>query len=821
MISRALPVTFHFALLKALGLLLCLALAVLAVPANAQSLLSAVDAREASAQIAGAERELKAVDQALDGGPDEKAQEALQARARAAGDMAKALVAKLEPQLLLIDARVQELGPVAQGAPAELRVQRRALLAEHAAIDAAIRRGRLVTVEAQQLADEIDRSRAEQFSAEITTRVTSPLAPAFWSAVIKAFPRDSRRISLFLSQGATQVRQQWRGGVPWPALLGVALGFLLLFPCRIAAKRAAQRYLIEGAPGHRLRRSANAVQRVAVDTVAPMVAAIVTVGGLRWSGLLPARWDDMLDAVIAAAGFGGFTVAVTGTVLMASQPSWRLAPIDDRTAAALRPLTWLLAALSIFAILLRAFNTSVGASRAAMIAADGVTTILTLALLVTTLVVLARVRAARIADKPGVETSAGLSLIGLVAWIIGLVTLVAVLAGYIGLGAFLMGLVTWGVVLGCALYLLARAIDDVCSTVLSRNSAFGRGVTRALGVRPSVVDQIGLIVSGVLRLTLLVVGVGLLFTPFGASGGVGTLFGRLGTLAQGVEIAGIAISPGAILRGVIVLAVGLAIVRAFMGWLEGRYLPATELDGSARNSVSLVARYVGIALAVIWALASLGIGVERIALLLSALSVGIGFGLQAITQNFVSGLILLAERPIKIGDLIKVGNDEGDVKRISVRSTEIALADHSTLIVPNSELITKSVVNKTRASPLGRVQIQFSVPLGADVQQVRQIVLEAFAAEEAILDDPAPAVFIDTITADRIMFNCIAQTSSPRNAYGARSGVLMSLLSRFHQEGVEIGTPPQKLELRAPSTEASSDPDEAIAARARSAPPDK
>ena len=779
----------------------CLALwlALAIAPAGAQTSLAAPDARQASTEIAQAERELKAIDQALDERPADKAQAALSVRAKAAGDAAAALVAKLEPQLVLIDARVTELGPVAANAAPELRAQRGALLAEHGAIDAAIRRGRLASVEAKQLVDEIARSRTEQFSEEISTRVASPLAPGFWQGVVQALPRDSRRISLFLSQGIAQVRQQWRGAFPWQAVLGLALGVLLLVPCRIAAKRAAQRYLIEGAPGHRLRRSANAVQRIVVDTVVPMLAMFALVGGLRWAGLLPARWDGLLDAAIVAAGFGGFTVAVTGAVLMADQPSWRLAPIDDETATALRPFTWLLATLSIVSILLRAFNAGVGASRAATIAADGVTTLLLLALLVATLLVLARLRTARAAREPAAEAGgAGLSLVMVLAWIVGLVALVATLAGFISFGSFLMGLVGWAVVLGCALYLIARAIDDVSSTVLSRSSVFGRSVTRALGVRPSVIDQSGLIVSGVLRLMLLVFGLGLLVTPFGAGGGIGALFGRLGTLASGIEVAGIAISPGAILRGVVVLLIGLAIVRAFMGWLEKRYLPATDLDGSAQNSVSLVARYVGIALAVIWGLASLGIGVERIALLLSALSVGIGFGLQAITQNFISGLILLAERPIKIGDLVKVGNDEGDVKRISVRSTEIALADHSTLIVPNSELITKSVVNKTRANPQGRVQIQFSVPLGIDVQLVRQIVLDAFAAEEAVTAEPAPAVFIDTIVNDRVMFNGIAHTSSPRTAYGARSNILMSLLSRFHQDGIDIGTPPQRLELTAP-----------------------
>jgi small-conductance mechanosensitive channel len=349
--------------------------------------------------------------------------------------------------------------------------------------------------------------------------------------------------------------------------------------------------------------------------------------------------------------------------------------------------------------------------------------------------------------------------------------------------------------LGATLYLLMAVVDDVATSVFTRASPLGVAMSRGLGLRGSMIDQFGLLLSGCLRLLLVVTAFALLLTPFGGGGGFDALFSQVGAFAQGFQIGGISISPGAILRGAVVLVIGLTLVRLFMGWLENRYLPATDLDGSGRNSVSLVARYVGVALAVIWALASLNIGVERIALLLSALSVGIGFGLQAITQNFVSGLILLAERPIKIGDLIRVGTDEGDVKRISVRSTEIVLADHSTLIVPNSELITKTVLNKTLAGPLGRIQIQFSVPIGSDPNAVSSIVLEAFRAEPAVLEEPEPSVFVDAITDSRIMFNCFAHVASPRVAYGPRSNVLMNLLSRFRETGIDIGTVPQRLEV--------------------------
>ncbi len=230
-------------------------------------------------------------------------------------------------------------------------------------------------------------------------------------------------------------------------------------------------------------------------------------------------------------------------------------------------------------------------------------------------------------------------------------------------------------------------------------------------------------------------------------------------------------------------------MRAVRHWLDERFLPATDLDPGARNSVSTIVSYAGIILACFWALSALGIGVERIALVVSALSVGIGFGLQAITQNFVSGLILLAERPVKIGDTVRIGTDEGDVRRISVRSTEIQIADRSTLIVPNSELITKSIRNMTLANPLGRIQIVFAAPLDTDVEAVRRAVLGAYEANATVLADPAPSVFIDGIEGGQIAFKSFAFVPTPRLAYATRSAVLFDLLARLRTDGITLVAP--------------------------------
>jgi small-conductance mechanosensitive channel len=767
---------------------------------------------QASATIAQAEKDLRTIDHALDARVDADDRTTLRATAVAAQQGLSASESQLSDQLSLLDDRITGLGPVTAGvveAP-DIQRERQRLTHNRSAIDAAIKRARLSGVEAQQLIDEIDRSKAEQLNETLSTRVNSPLAPAFWSELLESLPRDLRRVGLFAAQGGEQVQARWRSGLPWQALLGLAFALALMFPVRIACRRLGQSYLVGSAPGHRIRRSLFALWKVLIGTLVPALAAYSLVQGLRWAGLFPANWDDLFDGFVAATGFSAFTASLAGAVLMRKQPSWRVAPISDETANQLRPLTWVLAMIAFASGLVDAFNRTIGASRTATTGWQMIEALVHLLWIAVALGALGRLRARRVEaeEAEGIAPGAGIAAMTLVAWALVIAALIALAAGYVALSLFVARVIIWAAVLGAALYLLLGTADDAAMLLFNRDSRLGVTLTRSIGVRGSVVDQLGVLVSAIARVILVLIAFGLLMSPFGGGAGLTSIFGRLGTLSQGFEVGGIAISPGAVIRAVVVFALGLAIVRAFTSWLEKRYLPATDLDGSARNSASLVARYVGIALVIIWALASLGIGIERIALLLSALSVGIGFGLQAITQNFVSGLILLAERPIKIGDWVRVGTDEGDVKRISVRSTEITLSDHSTLIVPNSELITKTVLNKTLSSPLGRIQIQFSVPLDTSVDTVRQIIVGIFAAETAVLDEPAPSAYIDSIALDRIAFNCFAHVASPRDVYRTRSNVLMALLRTFAAQGIDIGTLPQKLELHTsdPLPEAKAPP---------------
>ncbi|MDO9352134.1 MAG: mechanosensitive ion channel, partial [Solirubrobacteraceae bacterium] len=279
-----------------------------------------------------------------------------------------------------------------------------------------------------------------------------------------------------------------------------------------------------------------------------------------------------------------------------------------------------------------------------------------------------------------------LAIVAGLNWFVLATAVICLLLGYVAFGSFAVKQVVWaGIVLGSA-YLIAALIDDALMAWLAvGHHEDERGATTPKSTKASA--QLAVLASGVLRIVVLLIALMLLLAPFGE--GPSELWRRTGQWQQGIAIGEIKLLPSAVLQALVVLLVGLGIVRGLKYWLGERYLPTTSLDTGMQASATSLFGYAGVVVAISLAMSAMGIGLERIAWVASALSVGIGFGLQAVVQNFVSGLILLAERPVKVGDWVSLGGVEGDIRRINVRATEIQMGDRSTVIVPNSEFITK------------------------------------------------------------------------------------------------------------------------------------
>jgi small-conductance mechanosensitive channel len=195
----------------------------------------------------------------------------------------------------------------------------------------------------------------------------------------------------------------------------------------------------------------------------------------------------------------------------------------------------------------------------------------------------------------------------------------------------------------------------------------------------------------------------------------------------------------------------------------------------------------------------LGLSLERLTIVAGALSVGIGFGLQSIVNNFISGLILLWERPIRVGDLVVVGDGEGYVRRINVRSTEIQTFDRSTLIVPNSNLISGIVRNRVRNDRVGRVLVSVPVPRTTDPDLVAEIMKRAALAHREVMSEPNPRVLFKKVTENTIDFDLVCFVDDIDAAGRVSSDLYFEIFRGLRKVG--IGVP------SAPSAPASEEPE--------------
>jgi potassium efflux system protein len=703
------------------------------------------------------------------------------------GDLREAIEA-LERRLADIETRLKQIGdPPAAGAPPEepsLATERTRLSQRRGAIDGGLKQARLLMLRADDLVERITDRRRSLFTRELFGRSSSALDPSFWTQAAQAAPSDLR--------GLSYLGQSWwsyalaNGGVSSMAaalLTLLALGGLAV----MAARWLRGRDLRPAVSGTRFAKSFYALTsllRIALTTPALVAVAIFVLDGF---GLVPPRIMEMAFGLVAAVAVATFGRGVATGLFAPHESERRLLNVkDDAARLVTTHLTW--AARLLGAVV---FVNIVQRTIIAQVSLTVATSALFSAIIAGLLAHFLWKVGGNNGDDDDVSQAHWLRGAG---WLLVLGIVVSLATGFVAFGAFLSGrfLVALGVI--GALYILLVFTDALFTEVLTASTPRGRAVAGFFGLKPRSIELIGTLLSAVIRLLLILVVLLPLLGPWGLF--AADFFGVVRDAALGFRIGDVTISVTAILTAFVILLIGILATRGAQRWLNTRFLPRTTLEPSLQNSVSTIFGYVGVIVVLLLALAQMGLDFQKITIVAGALSIGIGFGLQSVVSNFVSGLILLAERPIRVGDIINVKGEEGRVQRIHVRATEIETGDNASVIIPNSELITGVVKNWTHANTFSRIVVKVGVGYDSDVEKVRDILLELAKGHPKLMQSPTPVAFITGFADSAINFELGGVVRNIGDGASVKSDLYFSILERFRAEGIAIPFPQREIAVR-------------------------
>ena len=268
-------------------------------------------------------------------------------------------------------------------------------------------------------------------------------------------------------------------------------------------------------------------------------------------------------------------------------------------------------------------------------------------------------------------------------------------------------------------------------------------------------------------------------------------------LTQQFTFGRITVSASSIVIGAVVLALTIVIARTGSRFIDRQIAAKRHIDPGLRYTIVRLVRYALMTVGIMVALKqAFAVDLTSIAVIFTALSVGIGFGLQYLAADIASGFILLFERPIRVGDRITIGDDEGDVQSINLRTTVVTTNDRIAIIVPNSKLVGQRVINWSYGDPRARISIPISVADDSDIQLVTDTLLDAAKDIDNVLIDPPAQVQFLKFGDYSLDFRLLVWTNQPRRHAQIRSDINYRIARLFRERNIRIPYPTQEFLMR-------------------------
>ncbi|HWK64460.1 MAG TPA: mechanosensitive ion channel family protein [Rhizobiaceae bacterium] len=707
------------------------------------------------------------------------------------------------PRLNEINTRLGQLGaPPAEGQPPEPEVvssERQSLSAQKAEINALLGQAEDQSIRVNRLVGNIVEIRRELFQSLLTKRYDINLT--LLGEVASASSGEATRFYRTVSSWLRFVIQY-----KWQSVLAATFFALLVAVVLFFGGRRLFGGLFDPDPlveePSYLGRLSVAFWSTLLPTMAVSAFLVVTYFLYDYFGVLRTDISAMLATLFFVIGIVFFVDRLGRAVFSPDLPNWRLIDVDTRAA---RLLHWLVFATAFFTgidYFLGSIYQVQSSPLALTVGESLITTVLTGSLVVMIGLV-----------KPSVDEDGRPrrwpALLRYSLFLLGGVTIAASLLGYLGFARFLSTqIVVTGAVLATMYigFLSSRAMSDEGAFV---NTRIGGRLGTFFKLDEATVDQLGVVISIAVNIFVLIIGLPLIMILWGFQFGDITAF--VYRFATGIQIGSFTLSLTGILTGIVVFIVGYFLTRWFQGWLDGSVMARGKVDAGVRNSIRTAVGYAGVALAGLIGVSAAGIDLSNLALVAGALSLGIGFGLQNVVSNFVSGLILLAERPFKAGDWIVAGAVSGTVKKISVRATEIETFQRQTVILPNSELINSAVGNWTHKNRLGRIDIRVNIAYGSDARRAHEVMTQIAGSHPLVLKNPEPFVLFLNFGPAALEFEIRLFVADILSQNSVLNDIRFAILEAFDRENIEIPSTPRAVIEKASNGEWPHDDDKADA----------